>query len=135
MNYISLNICYIIKLMGGIMKENFCESCGMPLINKEEIATNKDGSLNDEYCIYCYKDGEYTVDCTMDEMIEISLEHLDEMNKESGTEYTKEEARALMNSFFPKLKRWQECTCTDECGTGCNPKCTCNHPECHCRDN
>ena len=34
----------------------FCQSCGMPL-SEEVLGTNADGSKNEEYCIYCYKDG------------------------------------------------------------------------------
>jgi len=34
----------------------------MPLTD-EIYATNKDGSANEEYCIYCYKDGDFTYDC------------------------------------------------------------------------
>ena len=40
----------------------------MPLTN-EILGTNADGSKNENYCIYCYKDGKFTQDCTMDEMI------------------------------------------------------------------
>lgn len=94
------------------MKEmKFCESCGMQLDSEEVIGTNKDCSKNSDYCIYCYKDGEFTVDCTMKEMIEISVKHMKESGMLEKQSKTEEEARELMNSFFPKLKRWK-CTCT-----------------------
>ena len=38
------------------METKFCQSCGMPL-TPEILGTNADGSKNEEYCIYCYKDG------------------------------------------------------------------------------
>lgn len=88
------------------MKEKICQSCGMPLEREEEIATNEDGSLNTEYCIYCYKDGVFTDDCTMEEMIENNLEYLDEFNKENETNYNKEEASKELKSFLSTLKRW-----------------------------
>lgn len=88
------------------MEQKFCQSCGMPLTLNEEIGTNADQSKNDEYCIYCFKDGAYTLDCTMEEMIEISLKHLEEFNKDSEVKYTREEAKANMEQFFPQLKRW-----------------------------
>ena len=47
---------------------------------QEVCGTNQDGSINEEYCIYCYKDGTFVDDCTMDEMIEGSVRHM----KESG---------------------------------------------------
>ena len=51
------------------MKQRFCQSCGMPL-TEEVLGTNADGSKNEEYCMYCYRDGQFLQDCTMDEMIE-----------------------------------------------------------------
>lgn len=87
------------------MNELFCESCGMPLENDEVIGTNKDGAKNGDYCIYCYKDGAFMVDVTMDEMIDISLEHMKELFK-NDPKFNEQEALANMKSFFPKLKRW-----------------------------
>ena len=38
-----------------------CQCCGMPL--QDEITSKeKDGMLNEEYCKWCYSDGEYTMD-------------------------------------------------------------------------
>jgi len=39
----------------------FCQSCGMPM--KQDLqkgGTEKDGSKNNKYCSYCYKEGEFT---------------------------------------------------------------------------
>ena len=88
------------------MEQTFCQSCGMPL-TEEHFSTNKDGSANAEYCAYCYKDGEFTSDITMDEMIEECVKYLDEFNKDSDKQLTKEEAVAQMKQFFPHLKRWK----------------------------
>ena len=78
----------------------------MPL-NPEVLGTEKDGSKNEEYCTYCYADGHFTVECTMDEMIENCLNYLDEFNRDSPVQYTREQAREQMRQFFPHLKRWQ----------------------------
>ncbi|MGM0307759.1 hypothetical protein IGK15_000814 [Enterococcus sp. AZ045] len=84
-----------------------CQSCGMPLDSVEILGTNKNNSKSEEYCIYCYKDGAFLTDCTMDEMIEESVQHMNEsgMLKEQGK--TKEEAREFTHQFFPDLKRWK----------------------------
>ncbi len=50
-------------------EQRFCQSCGMPL-TEEVLGTNADGSKNEDYCMYCYKDGKFLQDCTMEEMIE-----------------------------------------------------------------
>ncbi len=86
--------------------QTFCQSCGMPL-TEEFFSKNADGSVNIEYCSYCYKDGAFTSDETMEQMIEHNLEYLDEFNKDSETKMTKEEAREQMRQYFPTLKRWQ----------------------------
>lgn len=86
----------------------FCQSCGMPLHSATYFGTDKDGSPNTDYCCYCYKDGTFVQDCTMDGMIEHCLLYLDEFNAACQTQFTKEEAMARMKLHFPKLKRWKK---------------------------
>jgi len=81
----------------------FCQSCGMPMQKGEDFGTNKDGGKNEDYCVYCYKDGAFTADMTMDEMIAFCAEHASDWDMK----VTKEEAIAMMRENFPKLKRWQ----------------------------
>ena len=50
------------------MEQRFCQSCGMPL-TEDVLGTNADGSKNEDYCMYCYRDGKFLQDCTMEEMI------------------------------------------------------------------
>lgn len=119
--------------MGEIRMEKICQSCAMPLMKPEEVATNSDGSKNEDYCIHCYKDGEFTSDVTMEEMVETNLKYLDEWNKAEQTSFTEEEARNHLLKIFPELKRWKY-TCTEECASGYNPNCTCENPQCHCTE-
>ena len=53
--------------MNNHENQNFCQSCAMPLYNDEVLGTNADGSKNEDYCIYCFKDGEFTSDMSMEE--------------------------------------------------------------------
>ena len=85
----------------------FCQSCGMPLTD-EVLGTNADGSKNEEYCMYCYKDGKFTQDCTMDEMIEHCAQFVGNFNDGSGLQLTREEAIGRMKMYFPHLKRWRK---------------------------
>ena len=85
----------------------FCQSCGMPL-NAENLGTNADGSKNEDYCMYCYQNGKFTNDCTMDEMIEFCAQFVDEVNKNMEKPMTKEEYKAMMRQYFPMLKRWKK---------------------------
>lgn len=88
------------------MEQKYCQSCGMPLQTEDEHGENSDGSTNDDYCCYCFKDGAFTMDCTMDEMIDHCAQFVDEFNKDSEVKYTKEDAIANMKKYFPTLKRW-----------------------------
>lgn len=89
------------------MEQTFCQSCGMPM-TAEFYSTNKDGSTNTTYCNYCYKDGEFTSDVTMDEMIQHCVQYLDEFNQDSEKKFTKEEAIEGMRKHFPTLLRWKK---------------------------
>ena len=55
----------------------FCQSCGMPLTCKDDCGTEADGSTNYDYCKFCYQDGKFLQDCTMDEMIEHCAQFVD----------------------------------------------------------
>jgi len=75
----------------------------MPLGNDEERGTEADGSLNSDYCVYCYKDGAFTEpNQTLEEAIAGAAEFADQagMTAEEATDYARE--------VFPKLKRWAE---------------------------
>lgn len=89
-----------------IMENMYCQSCGMPLTKEEEVATNKDGSLMHDYCIYCYKEGAFTLDISMEEMIDVSLVHMKEIFKDNP-DFSEQKALNKMRGFFPELKRWK----------------------------
>lgn len=88
------------------MEQKFCQSCGMPLNAAGDHGTNSDKSLNDDYCTYCFQDGTFTQNVTMDEMINHCAQFVDEFNKGTDQKITKEQAIAQMKEYFPHLKRW-----------------------------
>ena len=81
-----------------------CQSCAMPLENAEDFGTNAEGSKNEEYCKYCFVNGAFNGDCTMDEMIETCIPFSLEADEYKNVD----EARAAMRQSFPKLKRWAQ---------------------------
>ncbi|MBR0023306.1 MAG: pyridoxamine 5'-phosphate oxidase family protein [Muribaculaceae bacterium] len=89
------------------MELKFCQSCGMPL-TEELLGINADGSKNEEYCIYCYKDGKFLQNFTMDEMIEHCAQFVGEVNKGLPQPITREEYIGQMKMYFPHLKRWRK---------------------------
>lgn len=82
----------------------YCQSCGMPLAKAEDFGTNSDGSKNEDYCTYCYQNGAFTGNQTMDEMIELCLD----ATKDTGLYTDREQAKSEMLAWFPTLKRWQK---------------------------
>ena len=80
---------------------NFCQSCSMPLDNPELLGTEKDDSVNYEYCKYCYQNGEFThPGITLDEMKE-------RMTKMMDKEKMPEDILEAAISRLPQLKRWR----------------------------
>ncbi len=85
------------------MDSKFCQSCGMPMAADGEMyGSNEDGSKNEDYCKYCFENGSFSSESTMEEMIESCIPFTVE-----GGEMTEEEARKMMQEFFPTLKRWK----------------------------
>jgi hypothetical protein len=81
-----------------------CQSCGMPLSAEfGNYGTERDGSNNSDYCIFCFKDGDFTnPGQTLEEMIRSSIE-----NMTADLSMPLEKATELANSFIPTLGRWK----------------------------
>ena len=60
--------------------KRFCQSCGMPLQNEADYGTEARGARSEEYCTYCYQNGGFTADCTMDEMIDFCIRFEQQQN-------------------------------------------------------
>ena len=84
-----------------------CQSCGMNMDKIEDFGTNADKTPNDDYCVYCFKDGVFTNYFTIEEMVENNLKYLEEYNRENGTQYDEESARKDLTEFLHMLKRWR----------------------------
>ena len=80
----------------------FCQSCAMPM-SDEHFGTENDGSKSEDYCSYCYQDGEFTTDSSMEEMIDYSAPKAAE-----ATGMSEEAARKMCEDMFPHLKRWMK---------------------------
>ena len=84
------------------MELKICQSCGMPM-QENQYGTEKDGSVNDVYCCYYYKDGEFAQQCSMEEMADFCAP----FEVEGGRAKTVEEAKAGLMKYLSTLKRWQ----------------------------
>lgn len=86
------------------MENTICQCCAMPMETDALHGTNADGSRSEDYCVYCYADGKFQFDVTMDEMVEACVPHL--MNGDPGM--TEEAARKYMTDILPTLKYWKQ---------------------------
>ena len=88
-----------INTLLGSPRKLICQCCGMPL-EDGIIGRNGDGSLNEDYCKWCYADGTYTYS-DMDDLIDVCVGHM------VGENFTEEQARAYMKELLPKLDYWK----------------------------
>jgi len=79
--------------------KRICQCCGMPL-EDTIISREKDGTLNEDYCKWCYADGTYTYS-NMDDLIDVCVSHM------TGENFTEEQARAHMKQVLPTLDYWK----------------------------
>lgn len=90
-----------INTLLGSPRTLICQSCGMPL-SDDFLAREADGSFNERYCKWCWEDGHFLQDCTMEEMVEHCIPHMPLAQTEPDA------CRAYMRSLLPTLERWQE---------------------------
>ncbi len=81
----------------------FCQSCGMPLTPETALGTEADGAPNEDYCSYCYQNGQFTREMTMEQMIDFCVPFM----VQNHPEISEEQAKEQMRQFFPMLKRWK----------------------------
>lgn len=85
---------------------HFCQSCSMPLTDKSMMGTEKDGSVNKEYCKYCYMEGALVnPDMTLDQMTALVIGKMEDM--EIPADIIETAVKRL-----PDLKRWKKVATT-----------------------
>lgn len=89
-----------INTLLGSPRQLICQCCGMPLEDCN-ISREMDGLFNEEFCKWCYVDGEYTYD-NMDDLIEFCAGHM------ANEHFSPEQVRAYMRDMLPKLDYWKK---------------------------
>ena len=88
-----------INTLLGSPRRLVCQCCGMPL-EDAVIGRNEDGTLNEEYCQWCYADGTFTYH-DMDDLIDVCAGH---MAKDG---FSEEQARSYLKQMLPTLDYWK----------------------------
>lgn len=97
-----------INTLLGSPQRLICQCCGMPL-EDSNISREKNGIFNEEYCKWCYSDGEYMYH-NMDDLIEVCVADM------ANEQVTSEQARAYMKELLPKLDYWKKYKNLDDGG-------------------
>ena len=88
-----------INTLLGSPRQLICQCCGMPL-EDSIIGKNKDGSLNEDYCQWCYADGTYTYS-DMDDLIRVCVPNMVKQG------FSEDQARSYMKQMLPQLDYWK----------------------------
>ncbi len=97
-----------INTLLGSPRELICQCCGMPL-EDSNISKETDGFFNEEYCKWCYADGEYMYH-DMDDLIEVCVANM------ASEHFSSEQARTYLKEMLPKLDYWKQYKNLDDGG-------------------
>ncbi|MGN1066618.1 MAG: zinc ribbon domain-containing protein, partial [Candidatus Fimimonas sp.] len=89
-----------INTLLGSPRKLICQCCGMPLEDDSLLGHDKNGTINDNYCKWCYADGTFTYG-NMDDLIDVCAKNM------ANEHFTEEQARAYLKDLLPQLDYWK----------------------------
>ena len=89
-----------INTLLGSPRRLVCQCCGMPL---EDGTTSRepDGTFNEDYCKWCYTDGEFKYS-SIEQLIDFCVAHF------ASESWPAEQVRAHMEAVLPELAHWKK---------------------------
>lgn len=88
-----------INTLLGSSRQLICQCCGMPL-DDSTISKETDGEFNEDYCKWCYTDGEFKYK-SVEQLIDFCTGHM------ASDSWPAEQVRAHMEAVVPNLKHWK----------------------------
>ena len=89
-----------INTLLGAPRKLICQCCGMPL-EDSLLSREPDGSFNEDYCKWCYADGQFAYQ-DLQTLTDCLVEHM------SNENWPAEQARAYFEAQLPQLQHWRE---------------------------
>lgn len=89
-----------INTLLGSPRTLICQCCGMPL-EDSLLSREPDGSFNEDYCKWCYADGQFAYQ-DLQTLTDFLVEHM------SNENWSAEQARAYFEAQLPQLQHWRE---------------------------
>ena len=90
-----------INTLLGSPRQLICQCCGMPLNEDDMISREKDGSLNEDYCRWCYAEGKFTY-TSKETLLDFLLTHMPNPDNTPETD-----RRRAYDSYLSELKHWK----------------------------
>ena len=89
-----------INTLLGAPRQLVCQCCGMPL-DDSTLSREPSGEFNEDYCKWCYADGEFKYSST-EQLIDFCVAHM------ASEQWPAEQVRAHMEAVVPLLRHWQK---------------------------
>ncbi len=91
-----------INTLLGSPRQLICQCCGMPLTEDANISREPDGYFNEDYCKWCYSDGDYVYKSKSD-LLDFLVEHMPNPENLSDND-----RRVQYDGWLSQLKHWKE---------------------------
>lgn len=90
-----------INTLLGTPRQLICQCCGMPLAEDSVISKEVDGSYNEDYCKWCYTNGEFAYQ-SKESLLDFLVVHLP-----NADHLAEDERRTQFDSYLSQLKHWK----------------------------
>lgn len=89
-----------INTLLGSPRQLICQCCGMPLSEDSLISREADGSYNEDYCKWCYADGDFAYK-SKDALLDFLVSHMP-----NPDHLADKDRRARFDAYLSQLKHW-----------------------------
>lgn len=89
-----------INTLLGSPRKLVCQCCGMPL-EEEILSREPDGTINEDYCRWCYTQGEFVYK-DMQSLLDYCASHM------ANEAFPETQVRAYLTQLLPTLAHWKE---------------------------
>jgi len=90
-----------INTLLGNPRQLVCQCCGMPLSEDTMISKEPNGSFNEDFCKWCYSDGEFVYK-TKDALLDYLVGYMP--NPDNTPD---DERRVQFDGYLSQLKHWK----------------------------
>ena len=90
-----------INTLLGTPRQLVCQCCGMPLSEDGMISREPDGSFNEDYCKWCYTDGEFAYE-SKESLLDYLIDHMP-----NPDQLPDEDRRVQYDGYLSQLEHWK----------------------------